>query len=68
MADTAVSMVPCPEIITTGTCGSSPSSARRMPNPSMREPCSQMSRMTSEGRRARNAAMAAVESPACRVS
>ena len=46
MAVTAVSMVPWPEIITTGTCGSSVWMAWRMPRPSSLLPWSQTSRMT----------------------
>ncbi len=61
-------MVPWPEIMMVGTAGSSPCIAFRMPSPSSREPCSQTSSMTSDGRRARNAAIAASESAACRVS
>ncbi len=68
MAVTAISIVPWPEIITTGICGSSTCSACRMPSPSSCEFCSQTSRITIEGRRARNAAIAQSESAAMRVS
>ena len=66
MAATAVSMVPWPLIITTGTCGSSVWMVLRIPNPSSRDPCSHTSNTTSDGRRIRKAATAASESPAWR--
>ena len=60
MADTAVSIVPWPLIITTGTGGSSRRITSRSCRPSSSLPCSQTSRITSAGRRCRTASVASV--------
>src|ERR1700712_4399604 len=67
MEATAVSIVPWPEIITTGNSGCSRLMVSRISMPSSLEPCSQMSSTTSWGRRARMAVSAESESPATRV-
>src|SRR5258708_796985 len=58
MGDTAVSIVPWPLIITTGTGGSSRRITSSSCRPSSSLPCSQTSRVTSAGRRWRTASMA----------
>src|SRR5690606_22878784 len=68
MAETAVSMVPWPEIITTGRPGCSVLISSRSSSPSRRDPCSQMSRKTSRGTRSEIAASALSASWAVRVS
>ena len=61
IAVTAVSTLPCPEIITTGTFGCWRLIASSSCSPSSFEPCSQMSRRISCGRRASTAAIASSE-------
>ncbi len=68
MALTAVSMVPWPLIITTGSSGSMPLTASSISSPSSPPPCIQMSCTRSEGRRARKAASAPPESAAVRTA
>ena len=67
MAETAVSMLPWPEIITTGRSGCCCLTMSSTCSPSSRLPCSQMSRKTRCGRRASIAASASSEVPAVRV-
>src|SRR5829696_8590217 len=59
-------MLPWPEIMTTGTSGCSALRTSRSCSPSRREPCIQMSRNTSWGRRRSTAARASSESFAVR--
>ena len=59
-AFTAVSIVPWPLIITTGTCGSSVCSAFRMPSPSSLDPCNHTSNTTRFGLREREGGDGAV--------
>jgi hypothetical protein len=66
IADTAVSMLPWPEIITTGTSGCCALMWSSSSMPSIWLPCSQMSSSTSCGRRAASAASASALSPAVR--
>src|SRR6185312_13002403 len=68
MADTAVSMVPWPEIITTGRPGWSVLISSSRASPSRRDPWSQMSRKTRRGTRSAIAASALSLSCAVRVS
>src|ERR1043166_670365 len=65
---TAVSIVPCPLIITTGSSGYSRLITSSTWMPSMRLPCSQISSTTRCGLRARTAAQAPSPSAATRVS
>src|SRR5215212_6835864 len=67
MAETAVSMLPWPEIITTGSSGCWPLTRSSTWRPSRRLPCNQMSRKTRWGRRASIEARASSEGPAVRV-
>ena len=68
MAETAVSMLPWPEIITTGRSGCCCLTMSSTCSPSSRLPCSQMSRKTRWGRRDSIAASASSEVPAVRVA
>src|SRR5690606_4025807 len=68
IAETAVSMVPWPEIITTGRFGCSFLISSRSASPSSRDPCNQMSRKTRRGTRSAIAARALSASWAVRVS
>src|SRR3984957_10257881 len=67
IAATAVSMLPCPEIITTGTSACSRFTCSSNCNPSSLLPCSQMSRNTRCGRRLAISARAESLSRAVRV-
>src|SRR5215831_2345990 len=67
MAVTAVSMLPWPEMMTTGSSGWVFLMMFKTSRPSRRLPCSQMSRMTSWGRRSSTALSASSESRASRV-
>ena len=67
-ADTAVSILPCPEKMITGRSGSRSLMASSTSRPSMGLPCSQTSSKTSDGRRSSIAASALVLSPAVRHS
>jgi hypothetical protein len=66
MALTAVSMLPWPEIISTGRSASKLLTRSSSSSPSSPPPCIQMSRISSAGLRARIAARAALESAAVR--
>src|SRR5690606_24894330 len=68
IAETAVSMLPWPEIITTGRLGCMVLISSSRARPSRRDPCSQMSRKTSRGTRSAMAASALSASCAVRVS
>src|SRR5215467_11282567 len=67
MAVTAVSILPWPEMMTTGSSGWVFLMMFKTSRPSRRLPCSQMSRMTSWGRRSSTALSASSESRASRV-
>src|SRR5581483_799230 len=67
MAVTAVSMLPWPEMMTTGRSGCAFLTILSTSSPSSRLPCSQMSRITRCGRRSSTAFKASSESRASRV-
>ena len=67
-AETAVSILPCPEKMMTGRSGSRALIASSVSSPSMSLPCNHTSSRTRLGRRVSMALSAAVESPAVRHS
>ncbi len=67
MAATAISMLPCPEMMTIGMPGCSRFTALRMSIPSMAESFSQMSRIIRLGASRSISAMHSSEVPASRV-